>query len=350
MADLFKDFSGDEYKGEQKSFPFIQLISKDEIERSGLFISKETADRVLFKPDPAWSAFNMKYKGDNKPTPGYLCQNPRIAIVARSKPTVWTKKPQDFVGIYSKPLYNRTLHILKTRHLFMILGADNTLLTASPLQFTTKGAFNGSFGSALTDYQAAFGALLIAHSADKTPRNDKFFAMVVVQLALKVEGRGEEGTACCVVDNIVPPTLENIRSLFLGEDDNMKDLLEGYYLSTRKLMAAFESGNIPEDAPIDGDEWAATTVAPTTAPSKVNLQSIEILPPSVLSLEEIIAKCVQIIQALGYDKNNGRQAIELMTKTVGIGKLSLMSRECKEQVLLELYRLTNQATIDGIPY
>lgn len=335
MPDLFNDFSGSDYEGEQNSFPFIQLISKDEIERSGLFIAQETADRVEFQPDDTWTSFNMKYKSKDKPTPGYICQNPRFVVIARSRPTVWTKKPSEFVGVRPNTPYDKAIHILKTRYLLMLLGADNSLLTSSPLQFTTKGAFNGSFGAALSDYQSAFSAILAAHSVDKKPRGDKFFSMVVVQLSLKIEGRGDEDTACCVADKILAPTLENIRTLFLGEDVGMKDLLESYYTETKKFIAGFEGGNnAGEEA--GADDWSAPS-APKSA--KKGLASIEILPPSVLSPEEMTAKCVEIIQALGYD-NEG--AATFLKTIAGVPKLRLMNRETKELVLIELYRLATQ--------
>lgn len=351
MTDLFSDFSGSDYEGEQNSFPFIQLVSKDEIERSGLFISQETADRVQFQPDETWSRFNMKYKGNTNATPGYLCQNPRFVIVARSKPVIWMDKTPDFVGIYSKASYNNQIHILKTRYLVMLLDADNKLLTNSPVQLTTKGAFNGSFGAALTGYQSTFNAVLAAHSADKKPRNEKFFSMVVIQLHLKLEPRGKEDTLCCVVDKILSPTVENIRGLFLGTEPEMKELLEGYHSSTKKVMQVFEGGGSTEGVNADGSESYS---GGTNGSKKVDLQDIEILPPTALSEDEVRAKCAEIFMALGYGENNGRQAIEIMTKTTGIGKLSLMNRQAKEQTLFALYDLISKNSFsddtDKVPF
>lgn len=331
--DLFTDFSGPEYQGEQTNYPWIQLISKDELERSGFFISAETAARVNFKPDKTWSPFKLTFKGAKEPTPGYICQNPRFVVVARSRPTIWKQKSSEFVAVYAKALYNRELHILKTRYLLWLVGDKNQPIAATPLQFTTKGAFNGSFSAALGDYQAGVNALMAQHSPDKNPRNAKFFAMLITELALKLEPRGDEATMCCVVDKITPPNIENIRQLFLGTDPEFKALLEGYHDTAKKFIADFEGGGA-----IEGEHEEKPN------PAK-SLQDIEILPPTAMNEDEIRDKCVEIIKALGYDRDNGAKAIALMTATVGIGKLSLMNRPRKEQVLLAFYGLLSSAEV-----
>jgi hypothetical protein len=247
MTDLFSKFSGEEYAGEQTNYPWIQVISKDELDRSGLFISRENADRVSFEPDATWKPFSSQFKGAKNRTDGWLCQTPRLLIVNRSQPTIWTsKKPSEYVKPYSKAGYDRAIHILKTRHLIMLVDVNNQPLHSTPLQLTTKGAFNGSFGAAIASYRDCFNAIVAKHSKDTKPRSDKFFSMAVVELQLAIESRGAESTECCVVGGVTLPTRENITDLFVGMDARMKTLIEGFYDGSKRFIADFEGGGAGE--------------------------------------------------------------------------------------------------------
>jgi Family of unknown function (DUF5895) len=249
MTDLFASFSGEEYAGEQTNYPWIQVISKDELDRSGLFISRENADRALFMPDATWKPFAPQFKGAKSRTDGWLSQTPRLLIVNRSQATIWTsKKPSEYVKPYSKSGYDRAIHILKTRHLIILVDVNNQPLHSTPLQLTTKGAFNGSFGAAIAQFRDCFNAIVAKHSKDTKPRSDKFFSMAVVELQLAIESRGAESTECCVVGGVTLPTRENITGLFVGMDVKMKTLIEGFYDGSKRFIADFEGGVVAGEA------------------------------------------------------------------------------------------------------
>jgi Family of unknown function (DUF5895) len=254
MTDLFKAFSGEEYIGQQTSYPWVQIVSKDELERSGLFISCENANRAGFKPDNTWKPFSLTFKNSKEGrTEGFLCQNPRLLIVNRSNPVIYTfKKPSEYVKPYSKSAYDRSIHTLKTRHLLILVDRDNQPLHPNPIQLTTKGAFNGSFGAAITKYRESFNAVFTKQTGNTKPRSDKFFSMAVMDLQLAVEARGAESSDCCVIGGCVFPTQENIANLFVGTNSEMKALLESFHDSSKRFIADFEGGESSED-PEDRD-------------------------------------------------------------------------------------------------
>jgi hypothetical protein len=209
---------------------------------------------------------------------------------------------------------------------------NNKPLHPNPIQLTTKGAFNGSFGAAITKYRELFNAVFTKQTGNTKPRSDKFFSMAVMDLQLAIETRGAESSDCCVIGGCVFPTQEDIANLFVGTNPEMKALLESFHDSSKRFIADFEGGESSED-PEDRDMQSHP---PVIHPE--NTVSQPALP--------IVDRKSQLVALISQYQLTGKKVATLIKDN--FGKTATVSKMTIEEFdqLKELMKNLNSITIN----
>ena len=214
------EFLSDDYASDKVSMPYLQVLSKEDPDKSGFFIAQDCAERVNFMPDASWEPFEARFRSGT--VAGFRSTAARLVILRRSPLLMFGRKQGDYRGLFDKELYNADDHILKMRYLVYLLSKDRRLLHDQPLQFTAKGSLCGCFG----EHYGQFRAQMNQATGTAKPRGDKFFALSVfaVRLHPQLKSKKEQAWVASVQDHGVP-TADNWRSFFLGYDDDLKQRL-----------------------------------------------------------------------------------------------------------------------------
>ncbi len=224
ITEAFAGFiDGEAYQSERQSLPYLQVLNNSDPDRCGLFISNENVEASEFVPDATWSKHIAQFKAAE--VEGYRTLIPRLAIVRQSGLLMYDRASRDFVGQYQKTVYNRTIHLLKTRYLVFVLGADKTPLHSQPLLLTTKGSVCGSFGQNLRGFRNEVSILT------KKRMSYRFHALWAFCPTLEpaLKGSGNDTSWVTSIKSVEMPTTENYAQLFLGSGEDTRLLIEGAF-------------------------------------------------------------------------------------------------------------------------
>ncbi|WP_299488755.1 DUF5895 domain-containing protein [Acaryochloris sp. IP29b_bin.137] len=235
---------GEAYQSERQSLPYLQVLNDSDPERSGLFISNENVEASGFVPDTTWSKHLAQFKAAE--VEGYRTLIPRLAIVRQSGLLMYDRATRDFMGQYQRTVYNRAIHLLKTRYLIFVLGADNKPLHSHPLLLTAKGSVCGSFGQSLRDFRNEVSILT------KKRMGYRFHALwafcPTLESALK--GSGNDTSWVTSIKSFDVPTVENFAQLFLGLDEDTRLLIESAFDEYEDFASFAKSGEAAEAAEV----------------------------------------------------------------------------------------------------
>ena len=141
---------------------------------------------------------------------GYRALTARFLILRKSKLLMFDRESSEFIGDYQKSRYDRATMVLKTRYLTFLVDKDKRLLHQSPLLFTTKGSFCGSFGETLQQFHSEMSKAYGAATHAKKPRGDRFMALSVLAVRVTPVLKGDRKKSwVCSVESHGVPTIEN---------------------------------------------------------------------------------------------------------------------------------------------
>jgi hypothetical protein len=207
------------------ALPWVQLITpKDKKLPFGLFLKKDCAETVNFRPTQEWSPFTATFEaGDSEiEEEGYLTQTLHLCVIRQ---TVLEGYGRNQWGKYEwlGPMYAQGQlteiglqvknggqdYYQATRYLLFFLNAQNQLLQDAPLQLKAKGAFGASFGVELREFQNELSKAFLkaAKAAGKRftgELNEEALSLGVMRAKIGLR-RSEQGAYVCYLsDRAVP--------------------------------------------------------------------------------------------------------------------------------------------------
>ena len=226
----------------------------------GFFIPKEKAEQVGFQPTLGWELQEVEFQGGAK-SEGYLATQCRMVIVHRSTIEVQgldEKGRYYYLGnayqngqitdlgqqaksspkVGTKPMF-RTI----TRMLLFFLDKGNGLLHKSPLQFTSRGGFGGSFGMELREYHdeinRVFGKLRKKSGMSLSPAG---LARVAIDFELGYHKAEDKAPFVCVKSRLAP-AIDQVGVVKSVERRGYSVQLKGVPIEELLISSASNTGN-----------------------------------------------------------------------------------------------------------
>ncbi|NJR71456.1 MAG: hypothetical protein HC771_24705 [Synechococcales cyanobacterium CRU_2_2] len=217
------EFDSAALKKQRESLPYLQMLNHPDPTQSGFFITLENAKAAHFTPTEEWVEHLAVFQ-NRQAAEGYRSLTARFLILRKSKLLMCDRESGEFIGDYQKSRYDRATMVLKTRYLIFLVDKDKRLLHESPLLFTTKGSFCGSFGEALKQFHSEMSKAYGAVTNAKKPRGDRFMALSVLAVRVTPILKGEKKKSwVCSVESHGVPTIENWRQFFVGYQPELKE-------------------------------------------------------------------------------------------------------------------------------
>jgi len=225
------EFDSAAFEEQRESLPYLQMLNHQDPTQSGFFITLENAEAAHFIPTAEWIEHLAVFK-NGQTVEGYRSLTGRLLILRKSKLLMFDRENGEFIGDYQKSRYDRATMLLKTRYLTFLVDKDKRLLHQSPLLFTTKGSFCGSFGETLKQFHSEMSKAYGAATHAKKARGERFMALSVlaVRVTPVLKGDRKKSWACSVESHGIP-TSENWQQFFIGYQPDIKD----------RILATFEA-------------------------------------------------------------------------------------------------------------
>lgn len=250
---LRDEFDSTLFEAGRESQAYLQMLNHQDPNQSGFFITLDNMEAVGFQPNEEWSHHRETFQS-GETAEGYRSLTARFLILRKSKLLMFDRDSGKFLGVFQKARYDRNNMVLKTRYLVYLLSKNKQLLHHSPLLFTAKGSFNGSFGEVVRKFQSEMSKAYGMDTGARKPRGDRFMALSTLAVRVQPELKGDKKKSwACSVESYGIPTAENWKSYFVGYTEVLKE----------KLLAEFEEwatfGTIEADMgsdrrPADADE------------------------------------------------------------------------------------------------
>ena len=145
------EFDSAAFEEQRELLPYLQMLNHQDPTQSGFFITLENAEAAHFTPTKEWTEHLAVFQ-NGQTAEGYRTLTARFLILRKSKLLMFDRESSEFIGDYQKSRYDRATMVLKNRYLIFLVDKDKRLLHQSPLLFTTKGSFCGSFGETLKQF------------------------------------------------------------------------------------------------------------------------------------------------------------------------------------------------------
>ena len=225
------EFDSAAFEEQRESLPYLQMLNHQDPTQSGFFITLENAEAVHFTPTEEWTEHLAVFQ-NGQTAEGYRSLTARFLILRKSKLLMFACESSEFIGDYQKSRYDRATMVLKTRYLTFLVDKEKRLLHQSPLLFTTKGSFCGSFGETLKQFHSEMSKAYGAATHAKKPRGDRFMALSVLAVRVTPVLKDDRKKSwVCSVESHGVPTIENWQQFFVGYQPDLKD----------RILATFEA-------------------------------------------------------------------------------------------------------------
>ena len=224
-------FNSSEFEGTEEIIPYAQFINPVRSVNWGIGIKASCAEAAKFNPDSNWKLVKHKF-GDGNREEIYLCQKPRLIILARSG-ALMGKDGQ--VTKYNAQLKNQGWKSFSYAIVFF-LSEQNELLSETPFRLKCGGQAGITFIKNYSHYsnQECFTKkFLICYqylTGDTSPKNQLFFSHAVYIPFLR-EGEAfnrdkTQSSPACLTDGYLVPTPENLVTLIIRNATYTSDLIK----------------------------------------------------------------------------------------------------------------------------
>jgi Family of unknown function (DUF5895) len=217
------EFDSAAFEEHRESLPYLQMLNHQNPTQCGFFITLENAKAAHFIPTEEWTEHLAVFQ-NGQTEEGYRTLTARFLILRKSKLLMFDRENGESIGDYQKSRYDRATMVLKTRYLTFLVDKEKCLLHQSPLLFTTKGSFCGSFGETLKQFHSEMSKAYGAATHAKKPRGDRFMALSVLAVRVTPVLKGDKKKSwVCSVESHGIPTIENWQQFFVGYQPELKD-------------------------------------------------------------------------------------------------------------------------------
>ncbi len=220
---LINGFDAPEFEGGYETLPYLQMLNQQDPSQAGFFLTLENAEEISFA-DPAgeWAPYTATFSSGST-AKGYRSLTARFLILRKPPLLMFEKESGNFIGVYSQQDYSRDTMILKTRYLTYLVNQQKQLLHQSPLLFTTKTTFCGSFGEANGKFRREMSKAYAQATGAKKARSDCFLSLSIFSVQVQPELKGKKAKSwVCSVADYGKPIAQNWQNFFVGYDEILK--------------------------------------------------------------------------------------------------------------------------------
>ncbi|MGG6268990.1 DUF5895 domain-containing protein [Leptolyngbya sp. AN03gr2] len=253
------EFDAPEFEGEHETLPYMQMLNHQSSEQSGFFLTQENAEAVSFA-DPAgeWLSHTTSFASGTI-VEGYRSLTARFLILRKSPLLMFDREEENFISVFNSQCYNRDTMLLKTRYLVYLVNKQKQPLHQTPLMFTTKATFCGSFGDSYRNFRREMNQAYTQATGAKKARGERFFALSVFAVQVQPELKGKKLKSwVCSIAQYGQPTVQNWKNFFVGYNTELKD----------KLLSEFEQwegfGQIQDQSVERSPESQAAETVPSS--------------------------------------------------------------------------------------
>jgi len=225
------EFDTPEFEGEHETLPYLQMLNYQNPEQSGFFITQENAEAVGFAdPVGEWSSYTTTF-ASGATAEGYRSLVARFLILRKSPLLMFDREEENFISVFNSQCYNRDTMLLKTRYLVYLVNKQKQPLHETPLLFTTKATFCGSFGESYKKFRREMSQAYTQATGAQKARGERFLALSIFAVQVQPELKGKKVKSwVCSIATYGQPTAQNWKHFFVGYNIELKD----------KLLAEFE--------------------------------------------------------------------------------------------------------------
>jgi len=225
-------FDTEEFKGNEQTVTYAQFLNPYKSPHWGIAIKKDQAEIAGFKPDNTWKTVEHKFKGSSQPETLYLCKEPRIIVLNRSR--LLKCSPEGQVSLYD---HSKDQGLSKEwkKYTYLIvwfLGENKQPLSDLPFRLKISGQAGMSFINHYKNYtgQSCFCGEFFKLYKELNPRDkdnsksDLFYAHTIYKPEMeekeaKSKYTGESSDVCMTV-GFVKPTRKNFLDLVISKKKN----------------------------------------------------------------------------------------------------------------------------------
>ncbi|MCU0548424.1 MAG: DUF5895 domain-containing protein [Leptolyngbya sp. Prado105] len=258
------EFDAPEFEGEYESLPYLQMLNHQSPEQSGFFITQENAEAVGFADSAGeWLSHTTTFASGTT-VEGYRSLTARFLILRKSPLLMFDREEENFISVFNPHCYNRDTMLLKTRYLIYLVNKQKQPLHQTPLLFTTKTTFCGSFGDAYRSFRREMSQAYTQATGVQKARGERFFALSVFAVQVQPELKGKKLKSwVCSIAHYGQPNAQNWKNFFVGYNVELKD----------RLLTEFEQWE--GFGHVDGETASRSSQAQSTEPTTVSEYDID---------------------------------------------------------------------------
>jgi len=186
------EFSASEFEGEHETLPYMQMLNHQSLAQAGFFITQENAEAVSFAdPTGEWRSHTTTFASGTS-VEGYRSLTARFLILRKTPLLMFDREEENFISVFNPQCYNRDTMLLKTRYLVYLVNKQKQLLHQTPLLFTTKATFCGSFGDSYRNFRREMNQAYTQATGAQKARGERFFALSVFAVQVQPELKGKK--------------------------------------------------------------------------------------------------------------------------------------------------------------
>jgi Family of unknown function (DUF5895) len=234
-----------QYAATDFSFPYVQALRGEDPKQYGYFVPLSQANKAGWRDlDPA----KLTEYGYNtgKTEVGILFQQPRMVLTPVSSLGMFDRKAslEDetlvVIGKWDRQLRGDENIGNFQIYLVMFFDEHKRPLHDIPLKLVAKGAQQATLSEQWQQFCVAVARCQAqAHKVFFSPRNEVFNALCLFQPHLIRKSVGEKTKSPALyVDGCVEPTVDNWQDFFLGNNEDLADMVVGLMNPRSRLLLA----------------------------------------------------------------------------------------------------------------
>jgi hypothetical protein len=234
-----------QYAATDFSFPYVQALRGEDSKQYGYFVPLSQANKAGWRDLDPDKLTEYAYNS-GKAEVGILFQQPRMVVTPVSSLGMFDRKAsledETLVVIGKWDRQHRDNENVGNFQIYLVMFFDEHKrpLHDIPLKLVAKGAQQATLSAQWQQFCVAVARCQAqAHKVFFSPRNEVFNALCLFQPHLIRKSVGENiKSPALYVDGYVEPTVDNWQDFFLGNDEDLADMVVGLMNPRSRLLLA----------------------------------------------------------------------------------------------------------------
>jgi hypothetical protein len=210
---------------------YAQFIQDDYF--TGIFITKENAEAVNFKPSKDWQKITKSFGGEKKE--GYFCSLPSIVVLDSTPLSMFdieidartNNRKEVYAGKFDKDYYasNKKNTVLKLRYLVIFVDDKFNPLHTTPLFITVKGGFGRHFNVNFKNFKDELQTALRLATGKNFAFTSEVYQYAVYQPKFE-RYKTEYNSMAATVSGFNHPTAQNLDKVLAVENQALMEAVQ----------------------------------------------------------------------------------------------------------------------------